>query len=273
MAKRTKKPPVKPEKRLEWLHRVEKEGETLTHIAESDDFDLRTVRKHIEIARLERDVQKARSEVLRDALEGHYRDLLDTVRNIEKQVFSESQVSQEKGVPLVLGLRQHMPRSPLWENLRKWNRTLTELAELEAVIRNNLQREIEADGRLNDVVSEGANGVIPTAVDVLAHQVKEWARGREGLKIDRDIHIEKTKEGRVRMRYGFSSFGEIEEVQIEIIKTILIDFESGLKDRSEYLEIEGLFNRLGRLKTNIGEVLTVVLLRRIVPGRCKYCPL
>ena len=271
MAKRTKKPPVKPEKRLEWLHRVEKEGETLTHIAESDDFDLRTVRKHIEIARLERDVQKARSEVLRDALEGHYRDLLDTVRNIEKQVFSELQVSLD--IPLMSGLRQHMPRSPLWENLRKWNRTLTEVDELEAVIRNNLQREIEADGRLNDIVSEGANGVIAAAVDVLVHQVKEWARGREGLKIDRDIHIEKTKEGRVRMRYGFSSFGEIEESQVEIIKAVLIDFESGLKDRSEYLEIERLFNRLGRLKTNIGEVLTVVLLRRIVPGRCKYCPL
>jgi hypothetical protein len=273
MTKRTKKPPVKPEKRLEWLHRVEKGGETLTHIAESDDFDLRTVRKHIEIARLERDVQKARSEVLRDALEGHYRDLLDTVRNIEKQVFSESQVSLEKGIPLVLGLRQHMPRSPLWENLRKWNRVLTELAELEAVIHNNLQREIEADGRLNGIVSQGANGVIPAAVDVLVHQVKEWARGREGLKIDRDIHIEKTKEGRVRMRYGFSRFGEIEEIQIQTIKAVLIDFESGLKDRSEYLEIEGLFNRVGRLKTNIGEILTVVLLRRIVPGRCKFCPL
>jgi len=273
MAKRTKKPPVKPEKRLEWLHRVEKEGETLTHIAESDDFDLRTVRKHIEIARLERDVQKARSEVLRDVLVDHYRDLLDTVRNIEKQISGEALASMEKEQPLMLGLRQHMPRSPLWENLRKWNRTLTELAESKDVIRNKIQREIEADGRLNGIVSQGVNGVIPEAVDVLVHQVKEWARGREGLKMDRDIHLEKTSEGRVRMRYGFSSFGEIEESQVEIIKAVLIDFESGLKDRSEYLEIEKLFNRLGRLKTNIGEVLTVILLRRIVPGKCKFCPI
>jgi hypothetical protein len=272
MPKRIKKPPVKTKTRLEWLKRVEY-GETPPQIAKADECDVRTVRKHIELARMERDVQQARSEVLRKALEDHYQDLLDTVRNIENQVFGESQVSLEMGVSLMSGLREHMPRSPLWENLRKWNRTLTELAELEAVIRNNLQREIEADGRLNGIVSQFANRVIPAAVDVLVHQVNEWARGREGLKIDRDIHIEKTKECRVRMRYGFSSFGEIEEVQIEIIKTVLIDFESGLKDRSEYLEIEGLFNRLGRLKTNIGEVLTVVLLRRIVPGRCKFCPL
>lgn len=271
MAKRIKKPPVKPEKRLEWLHRVEKEGETLTHIAESDDFDLRTVRKHIELARLERDVQHARSEVLRNALEGHFRDLLDTVRSIEKQVFGESQVSLEQ--PLMSGLRQHMPRSPLWENLRRWNRTLNELVELEAVIRNNLLREIEADGRLNNIASEGANGVIQPAIDVFVHQVKEWARGREGFKIDRDIHIENTSEGRVRMRYGSPSFGEMEEGQVETIKTVLIGFESGLKDRSEYPEIGNLFNRLGRLKKSIGEILTVVLLRRIVPGRCKFCPL
>lgn len=273
MAKRIKKPPVKPEKRLEWLHRVEKEGETLTHIAESDDFDLRTVRKHIEIARLERDVQRARTEVLRDALVDHYRDLLETVRNIEKQMSGETLVSMEKEQPLMLGLRMHMPRSPLWENLRKWNGTLTELAELGDTIRTNVQKGIEADSRLNGIVSQGANGVIPAAVDVLVHQVKEWARGRDGLKIDRDIHIEKTKDGRVRMRYGFSSFGEIEESQVEIIKAVLIDFESGLKDRSEYLEIKKLFNKLGRLKASILEILTVILLRRIVSGKCKFCPI
>lgn len=272
MARRIKKPPVKPETRLEWLDRIEK-GETPPQIAERDQFDVRTVRKHVELARLERDVQQARSEVLRNALESHYRDLLETARNIENQVFGESQVSLERDVPLMSGLRQHMPRSPLWENLRKWNWTLTELAELESMIRSKVQKEIEADGRLNGIVSQGANGVIPAAVDVLIHQVKEWARGLEGLKIDRDIHLEKAPEGRVRMRYGFSHFGEIEESRVETIKAVLIDFESELKNRAEYLEMEKLYNKLERLKKGIGEILTVVLLRRIVPGKCKYCPL
>ena len=272
MPKRIKKPSVKTETRLEWLKRYE-QGETPPQIAERDEFDVRTVRKHIELARQERDVQQARSGVLRDALENHYRDLLETARNIEKQMSGEALVSLEKEQPLIMGLRQHMPRSPLWENLRKWNRAVTELAELREAIRNDIQREIEADVRLKWIVSQGANGVIPAAVDVLVHQVKEWAHGREGLKIDQDMHLEKVREGKVRMRYGFSHFGEIEESQVEKIKAVLIDFESGLKDWSEYLEIEGLFNRVGRLKTNIGEILTVVLLRRIVPGRCKFCPL
>jgi hypothetical protein len=60
---------------------------------------------------------------------------------------------------------------------------------------------------------------------------------------------------------------------VEIIKAVLIDFESGLKDWPEYLEVEKLFNRLGRLKASILEILTVILLRRIVPGKCKFCPI
>ena len=272
MPKRIKKPAVRPETRHEWLKRYER-GETPPQIAEADEFDVRTVRKHVELARLESDVRRARSEVLRNALEDHYRDLLKTVRNIEKQMSGEAMVSIEKEQPLIMGLRQHMPRSPLWENLRKWNRTLTELAELEDVIRNNIRQAIEADGRLNGIVSKGANGVIPAAIDVLVHQMKEWARGREGLKMDRDIHLEKTSEGKAKMRYGFSHFGELKESSVEIIKAVLIDFESGLKKRPEYLEMEKLYGKLGRLKTNIGESLTVILLRRIVPGRCKYCPL
>jgi len=272
MPKRGKKPPVKPETRLEWLNRIE-HGETPPQISATDSFDVRTVRKHVELARLERDVRQARSEVLRNALEDHYRDLLETVRNIEKQMFGEATVSIEKEQPLIMGLRQHMPRSPLWENLRKWNRTLTELVELSDVIRNKILREIETAGRLNGIVSQGANGVIPAAIDVLVHQVKEWARGREGLKMDRDIHLKKTSEGRVKMSYGFSHFGELEESSVEIIKAVLIDFESGLKKRPEYLEMEKFYDKLGRLKTSIGERLTVILLRRIVPGRCKYCPL
>jgi hypothetical protein len=272
MQKRIKKPPVKPETRLEWLVRIE-HGETPPQISATDSFDVRTVRKHVELARLERDVQRARTEVMRDALVAHFRDLLETVRNIEKQISGEATVSMEKEQPLITGLRQHMPRSPLWENLRKWNRTLTELAESKDGIRNKIQREIEADGRLNGIVSQGANGVIPAAIDVLVHQVKEWARGREGLKMDCDIHLEKTSEGRVKMSYGFSHFGELEESSVEIIKAVLIYFESELKHSPEYLEMEKLYGKLGRLKISIGESLTVILLRRIVPGRCRYCPL
>lgn len=272
MAKRTKKPPVKPETRHEWLDRNEK-GETPPQIAERDEFDVRTVRKHIELARLERDVQQARSAVLRNALESHYHDLLETARNIEKQVLAEAPVSLETELPLVAGLRQHMPRSPLWVNLKRWNQTLVELAALQEAIRQKLGISLEDDGRLNGITSSGANGVIPAAVDALLHQMQQWSRGREGLKIDRDIHLEAASQGRVSMRYGFSHFGEIEKDHVGTITEVLADFEKKITHWPESQQLEKLYSKLGLLKKGITEILTVVLLRRIVTGKCKYCPL
>jgi hypothetical protein len=273
MAKRTRKPPVKPEKRLEWFNRVEKEGETLTHIAEVDEFDIRTVSKHVELARQERDIRSARTEVLRDALVAHYRDLIETAKDIQKQVSSLSPLTSEKDTPLMAGLRMHMPRSPLWENIKRWNQAVIEFSEEGTLIRNRLQKDIEADGRLNGIISYDGNDVIRAAFDVLNHQIEQWVRQSEGLNLDYDIHIEKRAGGRVSMRYGFSPFGEIGESNVDVIKAVLADFQKKIKDWLEFQQMENLYNRLGVLQRRIGEILTIIFLRRIVPGRCKYCPL
>jgi len=271
MPKIIKKPPIKPEKRLEWLKRNE-QGETPPKIAEADNIDVRTVRKHVELARMERDVQHARSEVLRNALEGHYRDLLETAEGINTDISKSILVSLEQ--PLMLGLRQHMPRSPLWENLRKWNRTVNEIVELEGVLPDKIRRMLKTDGRLDGIVSHGAAGVVAAAVDALTHQVKAWAHGWSGLEMDGDIHVEKTAEGGVRMRYGAFSFGGLEEEgSVGTIKAVLADIESKLKPSPEHLELEKLYGRLQRLGIAIRDVLTVIRLRRIVTGKCKYCPL
>jgi hypothetical protein len=272
MAKRIKMPAIKPEKRLEWLKRSEK-GETPPQIAEVDDVDVRTVRKHIAIALMERDVQQARSAVLRDVLEAHYRDLLDTIRNIQSQITAGSPVLLEKDIPLMLGLKQHMPRSPLWENLRKWNRTIQELSELESTLPQIIQKEIEKDGSLKGIVSYDSNEVIPATVEVLVHQMKRWSRGSEGLMLDRNFYLEKASEGRIRAVYGFSHFGEIDKSQVGIVKDVIQDIELKMKQGPEYAEMEKLVKRLSRLGNTIRELTTVILLRRIVPGKCKFCPL
>ena len=144
---------------------------------------------------------------------------------------------------------------------------------LQDMIRQKLVTSIKDDGRLNAIISRGANGVPPATVEVLLHQMQEWSRAREGLKIDRDIHLQAAPEGRVSMRYGFSHFGEIEKGHVGTIKEVLVDFEQKITQWPEYQQMEKLYSKLARLKKGISEILTVVLLRRIVPGKCKYCPL
>ena len=75
MVKRTKKPPVRPERRADWLRRYEELGETPPKIADADGFDVRTVRKQLEIARRERDQRDARISYVRQALELHHQEL------------------------------------------------------------------------------------------------------------------------------------------------------------------------------------------------------
>ena len=75
MAKRIKKPPIKPEVRRDWLRRNEENGESPPQIAAQDGYDVRTVRKQIDLAKQEREAREARIVVLRDAMQRHYDDL------------------------------------------------------------------------------------------------------------------------------------------------------------------------------------------------------
>ena len=82
MKKRTRKPPVRPEVARKWLKRYEEDGESPPQIAQSDGFDVRTVRKQLELMRHEREVREARQVVLRKALESHYADLCSFAENL-----------------------------------------------------------------------------------------------------------------------------------------------------------------------------------------------
>ena len=86
MKRRTKKDPVKPDKRHEWLRRNEQNGESPPQIAAADGFDVRTVRKQIQIAREEREAREARGAVLRNAVELHYKDLCGVAEDVKTQV-------------------------------------------------------------------------------------------------------------------------------------------------------------------------------------------
>ena len=49
--------------------------------------------------------------------------------------------------------------------------------------------------------------------------------------------------------------------------------QSRVKDWEEYAAMEKLFMKLLRTKSKLRDELAVITLRRIVPGRCKYCPI
>ena len=85
--KRTRKSPISAEIRAEWYRR-HKRGETPPQIAEADDVDDRTVRKHLNLAEREMDMHEARTTLLQDALRDHYKDMNAIIKQIETCLLS-----------------------------------------------------------------------------------------------------------------------------------------------------------------------------------------
>lgn len=273
MAKRIKKPPVKPEQRWEWLQRYEA-GETPPKIASSDEFDVRTVRKHIELARREREVREARSAVLRNALERHYRDICEFAEKLDSQIEGEHTVAlAPESNRMLLALRQHLPRSPLWNNLRKWNQLYEEIPRLEDEVKRRLKEEIEPDPKLSVFLRSDEHRVVAAILEALAFQVKAWSQGWKGLHIKDDLKAESDVGGFVNARYGHVEMGRVKQEHVTYIREALIDFESKVRGWQQYADIKRHVEELKQLKVKLRDELAIITLRRVVPGRCKYCPI
>jgi len=278
MAKRTRKPPTKPELRREWLRRNEENGESPPQIAANDRYDVRTVRKQIELAKQERESREARSLVLRNALERHYDDLRNLAEKLNSQISGLSNVraSQDDDF-LEAALRQHLPRSPIWSYLSRLQNLHQKSDEQLQRLESTIEQAAKADDRLTPLVTAGLDGVIPGIVAALASQSKQWSYGNGGLNPKDNLLMEPAGEGFVNLRYGAFHMGKMDTEHAErykkIVWDVLEDMESNLRSGEAYHDLEKTGAEIRLVSRKLREELAVIRLRRIVPGRCRYCPL
>ena len=100
MRRRGKRPAAPPNTYREWLQRSER-GETPPEIAKADGYDVRTVRRNLELARQEREQREARSVVYSRALEDHYADLVVFAARLDSRLKQGPQMPvQERQEPM-----------------------------------------------------------------------------------------------------------------------------------------------------------------------------
>ena len=80
-----KKPKISTGERRKWLE-LSENGDAIIGIAEESGRDVRSVRAHIEKARLERNFEYAQRDHLRDALQGHQKDMLRLLRDLKGSI-------------------------------------------------------------------------------------------------------------------------------------------------------------------------------------------
>jgi hypothetical protein len=277
MAARTEKSRITPEQRLDWLRRSE-DGQSPPSIANKDQVDVRTVRKHIELAKQEMEVKEARSMVLRNALERHYQDLCDYARTLA--TYPSGEVTGARGAyseHMRNALRQHIPRSPIWGFLSQRDDLEQRIAQLTKDIGNTVEDLVRSDSRLSTLSTEGYSGPIDGPVEALKFQARQWAKGYRGLEIKENLRTEPAGEGLVNFRYGAFGLGAAERDHLrtvsKAISEALRDWESRLKELEELEKLKKCFLDLDRVEKNLNDEIAVITLRRVVPGRCHYCPL
>ncbi len=273
-----KKPSVTPGQRRDWLRRVEIDAESPPTIAEKDSYDVRTIRKQIELARQERDVREAKLMVLRDAMVDHYKDLCNLAGNINSEVEKNKPISEDLTTSLIYSaLQQHIPRSVIWKNIDRWNTGHRKLVEINSEIQELLRKKILSEPRLNFMDLSGNEQIILNLIEFFTLRIDQRVKGVSCLDIEEYFHVEHKGGQLYAAMVGAYNVGPInpekEEEQVSILKRVLYDFVSDIAEWGKIEELQETYNELKNLRKSIVEELEVIKLRRIVPGRCKYCPL
>jgi hypothetical protein len=137
-----------------------------------------------------------------------------------------------------------------------------------------LEKVVKSDSRLSSGLDSSEIGVVPGIIAALNHQIDQWVKGKPGLNLKDDLVEEKAKEGYVSLRYTVVFLmGEVKKEHTKMIKKVLRDLEARVKEWEECKKLEKSFIELERVEKNLKDELAVISLRRIVPGRCRYCPL
>ena len=129
--------------------------------------------------------------------------------------------------------------------------------------------------RLSDT---GLSWIVDGVSAILVAEVKQWLNGNVGYTLRNNVVIEPAGEGLVVPRIGFASVGQPmgeadAKRNLQIVTDELEGLESLVKNSEEYLASERVISEIKRLINKLREELAIIRLRRIVSGRCKYCPL
>jgi len=270
VAKRVKKPAVRPEVRRQWLKRFEEDGESPPQIAKVDNYDVRTVRKQIELGRQEREAREARFAVLRNALEQHYHDLMSFAQKLDSEVIHSSLPMGAKGDRLWSALHEHWPRSALWKAIDRMERLNEEARAIENRAEERLWNQVGRDSPVGLAAKEGGKGLYR---DGLAGAMRYYLGAEQSLRFS-ESHISATQQG-VLIQIACANWpcALVSADQVTQTKKVIAQLMEAVGRWPEREDLKRtLAERSGVIDT-IRDELATITLRRVLPGRCRYCPI
>ena len=260
---------IAPDERRSWLERYEK-GTTVATIAKEAGRADRTVKDQLERARRERQHQQVQADLLRESYRDHHGQLLQLAERLGERchtprrdgLLGAAEIDERL---LYRGLRSHTRGSEIWGEVKRWEDGARALGEesvqLEREANCMVSQEISdmphvlADGFTQSLRDEGsmvAQGLEPEAKEYTAHPSGGTFQLRRGSFILAD--------GLPDQRV----LGETQEKHRGLLEQLLTSQTIG-RLKSRWREWAGA-------RDSLHEQLTILQLRKLLPGQCDLCP-
>ena len=256
--------------RRDWLRRYE-EGETPLDIAKSAGFDPRTVRKQIVLAQEHLELVEARAHVLRNALERHYEDLCRFANEIKPAFYLPTSFGSNPGDltdyheqdPLLDALREHLPRAPFWKHIKTWGEAKEAYNISVEALKERIWQKVTASPSFREITSELNTDRFREAVlDDFGYHLLAILRGEKGL----GSRGEDKEVAGIRFRQG--DLLHLPEEKQAWLRGLLAEAQMW----DEFHAFTQAAERLEQTRKAISAELDTIILRRVLPGRCRYCP-
>lgn len=287
---------------VRWLEAYE-QGMSEARIAKRAKRDIRTVKRGIEQARRQREAFHARAEILKDALLGHQRDLLELVMAIHSAIDlpassvplvegqdgrwlparSKGIVAQyEPGTGWQVALetedstvwelaQEHLRRDPLWKALEIWRKTFgNHLSARSSLKRKAAETLLAKTGSsFGEETSSPPFIVRETAVGLLYQAALNAALGIPAMPGLEDQVVSDTATSEVRTGRN-ELLAKAPGAEAEYRANMLRASEETLASR-EVGAVQDTNHELVQATDKARRLAEEITLLKLVPGRCRVC--
>jgi hypothetical protein len=263
---RGNRPEISQYQRLRWLEGLES-GKGITQISKEAGHDIRIVKRHIEIAREERQAALATHDFLLKRLEEHQEDLLAQVRRLRKlftqnppgSLTPDDAIEKKK----FNALKEHFEHLAVKKQLDECERVLARYS----AFKKDASSELNAEE--SKLISAIPKEVVcypwtPVILEVLESGLSFEQSGRKYEKEPADGKWKPSWGDRILTR------SLVTKEQYDLVEEAhkkLVSFAK--KYLPEFQEYKRQFEELSDRLT---DQLDVFIIKRVVAGRCRYCP-
>jgi hypothetical protein len=249
--------PVSIALRRHWLRLNEEDGLSPQEIAEKEIYDIRTVRKALDLARSDREQREASVMVFRDVKQKHYEDLTRYASKLNNEIQQESlSITKDRYFD---ALKEHLPRSPIWEGLEKFISLSQEIQSIKNTIRTDIS------GKVREIVRDSDDLYPERISEAIIYTIMNPSNAVE-------ITSTRTAPGFFGIHEGDYTLGIISEDHLNDTIKKIENIVEKIKNSKDGINLKNKYEECTLIKEKISEELATIVMKRIVSGKCKYCP-